>query len=94
MNNLRSTRRHKLLRQQFRAECEAEDVPCWICGLPIEYALRAGADAFQLDHYKPVSKFPQHVDDPANFKASHARCNAARGDGAPMAGLGRLSREW
>ncbi|KZE94617.1 hypothetical protein AVP42_00901 [Agromyces sp. NDB4Y10] len=94
-NGLRSTRRHKQLRVQFRQACEAEDRPCCICGLPIAYDVPGAiGDGFALDHYHPVSQRPDLVDDWANFRASHSRCNRARGAGAPQAGLGTLSRKW
>lgn len=94
MNDLRSTRRHKELRRRFREECEAEDRRCWLCGLPIAYGMPGNHDSFELDHYFVVSRHPQFVDDPANFRASHSRCNRVRGDGNGPVSLGSLSRAW
>jgi HNH endonuclease len=83
-----------VLRVAFRAECEAEDRPCWMCGQPIAYGIPDQDDSFQLDHYFTVSAHPELQEDPANFRASHARCNRQRGDGAPAPTLGSLSRSW
>lgn len=94
----RTHRRYKKLRSEFAAECKAADVPCWICAQPIDYTADTGDErnrsAFELDHYYPVSERPDLALDPANFRASHAGCNRARGNGVARAGLGRLSRDW
>lgn len=91
----RSTDVYKRVRAEFRAQCEAEDAGCWLCGMPIDYtAPRGTAYAFEADHYYPASTHPEHVSDPANLKPSHKQCNAARGNRPPRAGLGTLSRNW
>lgn len=83
-----------VLRKAFREACEAEDRPCWIDGMAIAYGIPDQDDSFQLDHYFPVSTHPELQEDPANFRASHARCNRQRGDRAPIPALGSLSRSW
>lgn len=91
----RSTRAYQKMRSEFRAECEAVGAPCWLCGLPIEY--RAGQydeDAFELDHFFPVSTHPEKAEDPENARASHRRCNQVRGNGAPRPGIGSTSEDW
>ena len=74
--------------------CEAMDARCWLCGAPIDYLLRDADDAFELDHYYPVSTHPQLCEDPGNFRPSHRSCNRARGNRPPRASLGTTSREW
>jgi 5-methylcytosine-specific restriction endonuclease McrA len=88
----------RLLRRVFREECEAADMPCWMCTRVIDYDAAhddyANESRFQLDHFFPVSTHPDWAEDPANFRASHAGCNLERGNRAPRGGLGSLSREW
>lgn len=91
----RNTRRYKKQRALFRDMCEAGDVPCWLCNQPIDYSLPFDdSDAFSLDHRFPVSTHPQHAEDPANFEASHSRCNKSRGNRAQPMHLGQPSRNW
>lgn len=88
------SRRMHQLRTEFRLLCQASDEHCWLCGGRIDYLLRDGADAFELDHYYPVSLYPQHEEDPAGFRPSHRSCNRARGNKPPAPSLGSPSREW
>ena len=90
----RWTRRYNTLRVEFRAICQATDEPCWLCGQPIDYLLGDSDDAFELDHYYPVSTHPEFNEDPANFKPSHRSCNRRRGNNAPKPGLGTTTRHW
>jgi hypothetical protein len=93
-----NTRRMQVLRPAFRKECEAADLPCWLCNQPIDYDARQddykNPSRFQLDHYHPASKRPDLYDDPSNWKPSHSGCNRARGAEAPTAGLRPPSRDW
>lgn len=91
----RSSRAYQTLRAEFRAECEEAGALCWLCGLPIEYgAGQYDEDAFELDHFFPVSTHPEKAEDPQNFRPSHRRCNQVRGNGAPRPGLGATSVDW
>lgn len=85
-------------RKEFREQSEAENAPCWMDGMPIDYTAAwddfANEDRFQLDHYYPVSTHPELQEDPTNWRASHAGCNLARSNGAPVATLGTPSRAW
>lgn len=94
---------------EFRAECatwqdelmQSDKVagrPCWLCGMPIDYEAphddyENGA-RYQLDHYYPASTHPEHFEDPANFRPSHAKCNQVRGNQPPRPSLGIPSRQW
>ncbi|CPR79361.1 HNH endonuclease [Mycobacteroides abscessus] len=90
-----STRRFKRLWREFRAHCEKYQLPCWLCGRPIDYALRGQhPDAFNLDHAKPVSTYPELAEDRSNFRPSHADCNKRRGNKAPFIAIGRPSERW
>lgn len=91
----RSTRRGVKLTAEFRAECEEANAPCWLCGLPIDYEAGPNEeDAFERDHFFPVSTHPDLQDDPENFRAAHRRCNQVRGNKAPRPGVGRTSVDW
>ena len=68
------TRRTRLLRR-----LRAEQRPCWICGLPIDYSAPAGAPlSFECDELVPVSKGGSPYDI-ANVDAAHRCCNNWRG---------------
>lgn len=100
----KSTRNLRKVSARFREECETETQPdgttgrpCWLCGAPIDYMLPSGQgldDAFERDHYFPVSTHPHLAEDPANFRASHGGCNRERGNNAPHPSLGILSQVW
>jgi len=81
---------------EFRARCAADNVPCWMDGQPIDYGAPdwSTPDSFSLDHYWPVSLYPDVQTDPAGWRASHSDCNRRRGNRAPAPGLGRVSRAW
>jgi hypothetical protein len=92
------TRRMDAVKDQHRAEAQRLDLPCWLCGQPIDYDAPAddykNESRYQYDHYFPASTHPEHYDDPANGRASHAGCNTRRGNGPPRAPLRPPSREW
>lgn len=81
---------------RFHDECQSKAAPCWLCGLPIDYAADPGTtdDSYTLDHEFPVSKRPDLQFDPAGFKPAHRSCNILRGNKDPAASLGTLSRKW
>jgi len=91
----RSTRRYKTLRAEFRRKCKARNLPCWLCGKPIDYELpHTHPEAFQLDHAIPVSERPELAEDPASCRPSHAQCNMRRGANDPFIQLGQPSESW
>lgn len=64
-----------------RADLRARREPCWLCGQRIDYSARPFTDdAFEADHVFPVSTHPHLALDPGNLRASHMRCNRARGN--------------
>lgn len=70
---------------------------CHICGQPINYFLQPSScdDAWEPDHVIPVAMAPDLELDLNNIKASHRRCNRARGDGTNGENvLGMQSRVW
>lgn len=87
---------YRQARRRFRAACEKAGVPCHLCGDRIDYALPDGKDpnAFECDHFYPVSTHPNLAYDPANFRASHMNCNRSRGSADVVQVLGVPSREW
>lgn len=69
--------------------------PCWICGQPIDYQAAPGSpDAWEPDHVKPVSKYPELELSLSNIAPSHCSCNRARGDGSGADKIGRTTRAW
>ncbi|MFW5933715.1 MAG: HNH endonuclease signature motif containing protein [Actinomycetota bacterium] len=74
----RSTRRYRQVRAGYRAWAEAQQLPCWICGHPIDYRLRRGRWAWTLDHATPLAHGGPLLA-PSNHRSAHARCNSQRG---------------
>ena len=83
-------------RTRFRAQCEKVGAPCHLCGQPIDYTLPDGksANAFECDHFYPVSTHPQLAYDAANFRPSHMGCNRSRGSAEVKPTLGVPSEDW
>lgn len=70
---------------------------CHICGQPIDYFLQPSScdEAYEPDHIVPVSIRSELELDLSNIKASHRRCNRARGNGTNGDNtIGMQSRVW
>ena len=70
---------------------------CHICGQPIDYTVQPSStpESWEPDHILPVSKYPELELDLKNVKASHKRCNRARGDNPySTVDIGMRSRVW
>lgn len=66
-------------RDRVRREVMARGEPCWICGLPIDWGIRAGDPrAGEVDEIVPVSRGGSPYD-PANCAGAHRVCNEWRG---------------
>ena len=94
-----STRNMQKVKADKKAEWQAEDAPCWICGQQtIDWDAPhddyGNESRFEYDHYYPASTHPEFYEDPANGRPSHAGCNRERSNKAPNPSLGSLSREW
>ena len=72
------------------------EADCWICKKRVDYAAKPGTTdlSHELDHYYPVSLYPDLQDDPANFRHSHRLCNRERGNGQPKVELGEPVPDW
>lgn len=91
----RSTRRYKALRTKFRAHCQDNNEPCWLCGKPIDHELpRQHAESFNVDHAYTVDERPDLAEDLANFRPAHKLCNERRGTAEPTIQLGDTSEAW
>lgn len=67
------------IRERARARLRNEGGPCWICGLPIDYALRSpDPGSFELDHAKPKDRYPELAFEASNHRASHRACNRSK----------------
>jgi 5-methylcytosine-specific restriction endonuclease McrA len=87
----RSNRRYT----QMREALKRKRLPCWLCGLPIDYAAAKGEPlSFTADHVQPITTHPDLALDPTNLKPCHHRCNSRRQDGPPKPDVGAPSRPW
>lgn len=81
--------------REFKQRGREEDAPCWLCGQPIDYdAPLNDPGEHTLDHIKPVDKFPELQDDPANWAHAHRRCNSSRKDKDPISECFHLAPWW
>ena len=69
---------------------------CWLCKRRIDYAAKPGTtdQSHELDHYYPVSLYPDLQHDPAGWRHSHRLCNRERGNGQPKSDLGETVPDW
>lgn len=69
---------------------------CWICHKRIDYSVPPGTTdlSHELDHYYPVSEYPELQEDPAGFRHSHRKCNRERGNGQPALDMGDVIPAW
>lgn len=71
--------RWQKLTAPFRQQCEAADLPCWLCNEPIDYRLRGNNRwAFTVDHHPPRWAGGPPLD-PTTWRPAHRSCNSARG---------------
>ncbi|APT92704.1 hypothetical protein CPHO_07160 [Corynebacterium phocae] len=83
------------LRAQYLRHCKDNDLPCWLCGQPIDYNGRANSrDSFEPDHFYPRSNHPELALDWDNLRPSHCSCNRSRGNRDAALPLGRRSAAW
>jgi hypothetical protein len=90
----RSTRRYKHLCRLQRAR----QLPCWLCGQPINYRLTwPHPDSYSTDHARPWITHPHLREDPTNLRSAHLHCNQSKGDGPPPQPLAldhQPTRQW
>lgn len=80
--------------RQLRDKQRAKHLPCWICGLPIDYhAPPRTRWSFSLDHVVPRSLGGDALSE-ANARSSHLSCNSGRGNGTRGTQAPPPSRRW
>ncbi|MGO5080377.1 HNH endonuclease, partial [Lactobacillus amylovorus] len=74
-----------------RRHGQAGDLPCVICGMPIDYSLRhPHKQACTVQHIKPRATHPHLTWEQSNWAPAHADCNTAQGSRIAV-GLGLVS---
>lgn len=82
------------LRERAYQRDRSANAPCWICGQPIDYRAPVGTpDAWEPDHFLPVSTHPEAAMDIGNLRPSHCSCNRSRGRRS-VDSIGARSRRW
>jgi len=97
-----TTRRYRRDKANFFADGQRLDAAgdpaadCWLCKRRIDYAAKPGTtdQSHELDHYYPVSLYPDLQHDPAGWRHSHRLCNRERGNGQPKGDLGETVPDW
>ncbi|WP_230670733.1 HNH endonuclease signature motif containing protein [Rathayibacter sp. Leaf248] len=91
----RTTAAHRKNRADLKKMTREHNLPCAICGEPIDTTLDwRDPQSFAYDHKKSRIAYPELADDPANGQPSHARCNKNKGAGDQRPGLGDPSEVW
>lgn len=94
-DNRNRNRRASRLRLEMRELWSSLNLPCYLCGQPIDYdAPRHDPEALEADHVLPVSGYPDLEFEPSNLRPTHSRCNRHRGPGRTVASLGATSERW
>lgn len=71
--------RSTTIRDRDRARFRRSQAPCAICGQPIDYTIKSPDPmSFEVDHIKPIDRFPELANDPNNKAATHRACNRAK----------------
>ena len=77
--NPRNANGHR--RRQLRARVLREEHDCWLCGLPVDKALKTpDPGSPEVDEIIPVSLGGDPLDR-SNARLSHRLCNVRRGNG-------------
>lgn len=85
----------KDLARRFKAACQEQGQPCWLCHQPIDYgAPPQTSDAFEPDHVVPRSVAPELALDWDNLRPAHCSCNRSRGERDVPLPLGPATRAW
>lgn len=86
-------RAYRDLSQALRRKAKREDLPCWICGMPIDFdAHPSSGMAFTYDHIVPIARGGK-LRGPG--RPAHRGCNARRGTGdRPATGKPVGTRRW
>ncbi len=81
--------------RKLRERIKRRDRVCWICGEPIDMALKYPHPmSWSLDHVEPVALRPELALDPTNARGAHLRHNSARGTGGGAKDRAAQSRAW
>ena len=90
-----NTRAGKTFSAKMKARWKEQQLPCWLCGQPIDYdAAPQTSNACEPDHVVPRKEAPELMFDEDNVRPAHSSCNRARGDRTPPPQLGPPSRNW
>jgi 5-methylcytosine-specific restriction endonuclease McrA len=66
------------------AKVRALGLPCWLCGIPIDYQAPARTRwSYSTDHVIPRNHGGSLLD-PTNLRPAHYGCNSARHDDPPQ----------
>lgn len=77
----KSSRRWEAMRKRHRAQSAALNLPCHICGEPIDYTLHyPHPRSYSTDHRVAVSVDAALAEDPGNLQPSHLVCNQRKGN--------------
>ena len=80
VNSNRSGYRWRQVAAKFKESCATRNLPCHLCGQPIDYTAAAQEpSAFEADHKLPVATHPHLALQVGNLLPSHSSCNRSRG---------------
>ena len=79
--------------RKMRTLWAKDELPCWLCGLPIDYSITNpnDPDHCEADHLFSRKDRPDLMYDEANLRPAHRSCNQAKGSDPVTNDLGVLS---
>ena len=78
----RDNRAYRDLSQALRRKARAENLPCWLCGRPIDFTAEwKHPMSFTADHVEPLA-LGGNVR--GELRPAHRSCNSRRGAGRPV----------
>ncbi len=91
----RTTAAHRRNRAALKKLTAEHNLPCALCGQPIDTTLHyRDPDAFAYDHKLSIKRYPELADDPDNGQPAHKHCNESKGEGDGALPLGDPSEVW
>lgn len=92
--NPRDDRTYRSRAHALKAKVKAHDLPCWLCGMPIDTGLPwKDPMAFTADHVEALANGGALLGD---LRPAHRACNSRRGKRAPTMRIAppETSRSW
>lgn len=90
-----SGRRAAAALRQVKARGRRLNLPCCLCGQPIDYSIPSTEESgCTVQHVRSRKHFPHLTWDPSNWAPAHRGCNSSDGAGENLREQGVTSTDW